>query len=53
MLIPAAGVKIGLTLIVAAVSFYLIERPFLKLKDRFEPGKVGSVKKPRPLAVEA
>lgn len=36
--VPFAPVlKIGLTIIIAAVSFYLLEQPFLRLKDRFEP----------------
>ena len=42
-------VQLGITFAVAAVSFYLLEQPFLKLKARFErrPERAGSVS-PRP-----
>ena len=43
------AVRLSATFAVAAVSFYLLEQPFLKLKARFErrPERAGSVS-PRP-----
>jgi peptidoglycan/LPS O-acetylase OafA/YrhL len=34
----ALPLQIGFTFLAAALSFYLIEQPFLKLKRRFRPG---------------
>jgi peptidoglycan/LPS O-acetylase OafA/YrhL len=43
----------GATFIIAAISFYWYERPFLRLKERFVAGKSGAVSLDRPPSVNS
>jgi peptidoglycan/LPS O-acetylase OafA/YrhL len=40
--LPFIGASLIATLLVALASYHLIERPILRLKDRFQPVRVGS-----------